>query len=228
MLFRWIGMLATLPAESHESLVSDRNRRAAHPTPTSVDERGRLFSDSIDYHGRFTYGLDSVEVFTWDQTTRLRVGSFNSIAGGVTAILGGNHRTDWLTTFPFGHIFQQIFPEGQQYGARGHPASKGDILVANDVWIGHGSTLLSGSSLENGAVLAAQSVLTNPTEPYGVYAGAPARLVRKRFDEGTIAALLELAWWDWPVVHIRSVIPILQQPLTPRSLERLFQGRPTG
>lgn len=187
----------------------------------SFDERGRPIPKHVLYRGRFTYGLDSLEVQAWDDSTRLIVGSFNSIAGGVHVLLGGNHRTEWLTTFPFGHIFRDEFPEGQLFGVDGHPATKGDICLENDVWVGQGATLLSGSSLANGVVLAAKAVLVGPTEPYGIYAGVPARLVRHRFDPPTIAALLEAAWWDWPIEVIRRAIPTLQQPLRPESLDRL-------
>ena len=75
--------------------------------------------------------------------------------------------------------------------------------------------------MTNGAVLAAKSVLTGITVPYGIYAGVPARLVRLRFDPETIESLVGMAWWDWPIENIRKAIPILQSPLSPTSIEQL-------
>jgi hypothetical protein len=97
-----------------------------------LDERGRSVPLHVNYKGRFTYGLQALKIHAWDDSTQLVVGSFNSIAGGVTVLLGGNHRTDWLTTFPFGHIFGSLFPEGAVYGTSGHPATKGDVTIEND------------------------------------------------------------------------------------------------
>jgi hypothetical protein len=46
-------------------------------------------------------------------------------------------------------------------------------------------------------------------EPYAVVAGNPATQVRWRFDEATRQALLDAAWWDWPLPEVRQVMPLL-------------------
>lgn len=106
------------------------------------------------------------------------MGSFCSIAR-THVILGGNHRADWMTTFPFGHIHQGSFPSGAVHGLEGHPAASSDAVIGNDCWIGHEALLLSGGELADGAVLGARAVLAGPTEPFGIYVGNPAKLVRK-------------------------------------------------
>lgn len=55
-----------------------------------------------------------------------------------------------------------------------------DISIGNDVWIGYGAQILSGVVVADGSVIAAGAVLTKSTEPYGVYAGVPAKKIGER------------------------------------------------
>ena len=80
------------------------------------------------------------------------------------------------------------------------------VIIGNDVWIGSGVRILSGVTIGDGAVVGTGAVVTKDLEPYGIYAGVPAKLIRKRFDDETIAALLKIKWWnrgeDWLREHI--------------------------
>lgn len=154
--------------------------------------------------GNHTYGEPTI--LTFDQTTRLSIGRFCSISDKVTIILGGNHRIDWMTTYPF-PAFEQAWPEAR--GIKGHPGSKGDISIGNDIWIGYGATILSGVTIGSGAVIGAESVVTEDVAPYAIVAGNPARERKRRFDQPTIAALLQLAWWNWPEEKIRKNLSLL-------------------
>jgi acetyltransferase-like isoleucine patch superfamily enzyme len=186
-----------------------------------VQPHEKVSTKGLVHVGRYTYGAERMTVINWDETTALRIGNFCSIAKGVRVLLGGDHRVDWVTTFPFGHLHEDVFPSGRLNGRSGHPASSGDVTVRNDCWIGSGATLLSGATLSDGSVLGASAVLAGPTEPYGIYVGNPARLVRKRFPEATIAALLEIRWWDWPDELIDRAVPLLQSEPTSDRLEAL-------
>ena len=154
--------------------------------------------------GDHTYGEPTIRQF--DQTTRLVLGRFCSIAEQVTIILGGNHRSDWVTTYPFS-AFTETWPEAA--AIKGHPASKGDIIIGHDVWIGYGATILSGVTIGSGAVIGARAVISRDVAPYAVMAGNPAQEIKKRFDDTTIVRLLQLAWWDWPEEKIRINLPFL-------------------
>ena len=160
--------------------------------------------------GDHTYGEPNILQF--DQTTRLVMGSFCSISDQVTIILGGNHRSDWVTTYPFS-AFTETWPEAATI--KGHPASKGDIVIGHDVWIGYGArigygaTILSGVTIGSGAVIGARAVISRDVAPYAVMAGNPAQEIKKRFDDTTIVRLLQLAWWDWPEEKIRINLPFL-------------------
>lgn len=153
--------------------------------------------------GRGTYGVPLVVTFAHDET-RLIVGSYVSIAGGVVFLLGGNHPLDRATTYP---LRIQMGLDGA--GHDGYPWSKGDIQVGHDVWIGHGATVLSGVELGTGCVVAAGAVVTKSVPPYAVVGGNPARVLRMRFDPTTIEGLLESQWWAWSEKDIRQRVSLL-------------------
>lgn len=148
--------------------------------------------------GRFTYGIPRVVDFQDRNHGKLVIGSFCSIADNVTILLSGNHRTDWITTYPF----NVVMPEFNQIA--GHPLSRGDVVIGNDVWIGMDSLILSGVTIGDGAVIGARSVVTKDVEPYGVVAGNPARFVRYRFSKEYIDRLQEIKWWEKDISWIKS------------------------
>lgn len=151
--------------------------------------------------GRGTYG--EPEVLHWGEPTTLRIGAFCSIAVGVKIYLGGNHRTDWITTYPF-----PIFRDSAR-DIPGHPATKGDVIIGNDVWIGADATILSGVRIGNGAVVGACAVVTRDVPAYAIVAGNPAKIIRRRFTETEITALEALAWWDWEEAKLDAAMPHL-------------------
>lgn len=91
---------------------------------------------------------------------------------------------------------------------------KGTIILQNDVWIGHGATIMAGVTLHNGCVVAADAVVTKDVPPYAIVGGNPAKVLRYRFDEETIARLQKIAWWDWdaPLQHQRRDDFLLPAP----------------
>ncbi|KZF09106.1 acetyltransferase [Rhodococcus sp. EPR-157] len=142
--------------------------------------------------GAHSYGIPQVRLYSGDDSTRLHIGSYSSIAAEVNILLGGNHPTDRLTTFPIRH---KLNLNGA--GTDGFPSSKGDVVIGNDVWIGFGSTIVSGVHIGDGAIIAAGSVVVHSVEPYSIVAGNPAKVVRRRFGDEDIARLRSLRWWDW-------------------------------
>jgi acetyltransferase-like isoleucine patch superfamily enzyme len=151
--------------------------------------------------GRFTYG-DPL-VLEWGEGMTLKIGSFCSISASVTIFLGGNHRGDWITTFPFNIIFEEF-----SY-LKGHPSSNGNVIIGNDVWIAYNTLILSGVTIGDGAIIAANSVVTKDIEPYAVVAGNPAKKIKSRFDKKTIEDLLKIKWWDWELEKIKLTIPLM-------------------
>lgn len=156
--------------------------------------------------GRHTYGHEQVVVRHWGEPAQLAIGSFCSIADRVEVFLGGNHRADWVTTYPFPE-FADRWPTAS--GISGHPQTNGDVTIGNDVWIGSNATIMSGVTVGDGAVIAAESCVTRDVDPYAIVAGNPAQAVRRRFDADTVERLLRIRWWDWSDDRIAENVELL-------------------
>lgn len=137
---------------------------------------------------------------TWGSLT---IGDYCSIAEGVTILLGNEHGTGWVTTYPF----YALWPHGQSLNLP--QATKGDVVIGNDVWIGQDSLVLSGSSIGDGAVIGAGSVVRGRIPPYAVAVGNPCRTVMYRFKPDDIAVLRALRWWEWPEHVVAEALPLL-------------------
>lgn len=171
--------------------------------------------------GRYSYGNPALRVYEGD-TAMAHIGAFVSIADGVVLVVGGNHRVDWVSTFPFRAVL------GMPGAFRdGHPATKGDIVIGNDVWIGRGATVLSGVRVGNGAVIGAEAVVTQDVRPFAIVVGNPAREVRRRFTDAQVEALQRISWWDWPITRIRDAIPMLSDGAIDEFLAR-FDPNPAS
>ncbi len=156
-----------------------------------IETRARdKYPPHICSFGRYTYGEPGITFST--SGARLIVGNFCSLSATCTFILGGNHRHDWVSSYPFPN-FRAEFPTA--YGKV--PTHKGNIVVGNDVWVGSYSYILSGITLGDGCVVAACAVVTKDVPPYAVVAGNPARIVKYRFPPEQIAALQRIRWWEW-------------------------------
>lgn len=166
----------------------------------------RFFRNWLDEeatHGHFHIGRGSAlgvgSLAKYDAGHQgLVIGRF--VAGGLRLrfLLNGQHEMRTISTYMF-----SILDMGMHSAP---PPQYGDSVIKNDVWIGDEVMMLGGGIIENGCVIGARSVLPPNfrSEPYGIYAGSPARLIRFRFSEAVRAALLDLAWWEMPLTWIRD------------------------
>ncbi len=135
---------------------------------------------------------------------RLEIGRFCAIAEGARFVMaGGGHAADGFSTYPF-----EIF--GVDVGAAPLGAPARDTRVGHDVWIGREAMILSGAEIGHGAIVGAGAVVAGAVRPYAVVAGNPAREIRRRFGDATVAALLRLAWWDWPAEAVAAAAPAIR------------------
>lgn len=136
-----------------------------------------------------TYGKPRIS--DWSDGTSLIIGNYCSIASNVNILLGGEHHSDWVTTYPFKTL------KNESDHLETDKKSKGSVTIGNDVWIGMNSIILSGVHIGNGAIIGTGSVVTKDVPSYAIYAGNPARLIRFRFGEDIINELNEISWWHW-------------------------------
>lgn len=154
----------------------------------SDGDAARFFEDNILYHYEFT-------------GDRLVIGRFCMIARGVRFVMnGGTHAMSGFSTYPF-----NVFGGGWEEGfdpATWAAENRGDTVIGHDVWFGRDATIMPGVTIGSGAIIATNATVTKDVPPYAVVAGNPARTIRRRFDETTVAALLDIAWWDWDAEKI--------------------------
>lgn len=161
--------------------------------------------------GLGTYGHERIRVFSFGSSKKLLIGNFCSIASNVVVFLGGNHLTSNVTTFPFGWTGMDIFGEEK---FPGHPSSNGDVKIGSDCWIGYGSTIMSGISIGDGAVLAANSHVHKDVPPFAIVGGNPAKILRYRFPPDICARLLEIKWWNYDLNKVKKIKSLLSTTCT--------------
>ena len=139
---------------------------------------------------------------------RLIIGKFCSIACGARFIFtGANHTLKSLSTYPFPIFFEEWGLDKKQVVSAWD--NKGDTIIGNDVWIGYEAIIMSGVQIGDGAIVGARAVVTKDVPPYTVVGGVPAKEIRKRYDEETIAKLQQIQWWDWPFDKIQKFLPFI-------------------
>lgn len=161
--------------------------------------------------GRFTYG--NPQFLLWDASERIQIGSFCSIANEVAIFGGGEHRIDWISTFPL-----RIALGDPLAGKDGHPSTKGETIIGSDVWIGFRAMVLSGITIGDGAIIGAGAVITRNVPPYAIVAGNPAKIIRYRFKPQLVDKLLQIRWWDWDISKIKLNASLLSS----KNIEKLI------
>lgn len=215
------GILAALLGEE---FVEDKVRDAIYanrflPASESMRHLKRVTYEESQVHyvcsnvsvGDYTYGVPQIHL--GEPNDKISIGKFCSIAEGVTIFGGDDHRTDWATTYPFNALISAYD------SIQGHPRSKGPVHIGNDVWLATGCTIMSGVTIGDGAVVAANALVTKDVPAYAIVGGNPVKLIRYRFAEEIRQKLLEIKWWDWEEKDIYYAVPLLQSS----NFEELFR-----
>jgi len=158
-----------------------------------VQERTRLTETVM---GDYSYICGDGEVIYTD------IGKFCSIASHVR-INPGNHPLDRAALHHFTYR-SEMFDLGEDDPDFFDWRRQSKVTIGNDVWIGHGVTVMPGVNIGDGAAIGSGAVVTRDVEPYTVVVGVPAKAVRKRFDDETVAGLQALRWWDWSQDMLRE------------------------
>lgn len=161
--------------------------------------------------GDYTYYDDPVDSENFERNVlyhfpfvgdKLIIGKFCALSRGIRFIMNGaNHKMSGFSTYPFeifGKDWQRVTPQGHEY------PYKGDTVIGNDVWMGYEAVIMPGIQMGDGAIVAAQSVVTKDVPPYTIVGGNPARVIRQRFPDAIAQALLDIAWWNWDIEKITA------------------------
>lgn len=167
----------------------------------------RMKVPSFTTVGPYTYGVIGDSVWMASEDAPLQVGSYCSVASGVQFYCKSGHVHDCATSFPIHFcVLGQPMPNKSLGHRRG-------IRVGNDVWIGRDAAIMPGVTIGDGAVIGARAVVAKDVPPYAVSVGNPARVVRYRFDDETIAKLLSIQWWAWDTDKVKLEADYLTGPI---------------
>ncbi|WP_416914599.1 MAG: CatB-related O-acetyltransferase [Roseicyclus sp.] len=188
---------------------------AAHPVtlPDGSAHPGTIYLRAVIDHprieiGGYTYASAHHPPADWAahiapytypfSPEKLVIGRFCQIADGALFVTASaNHRHDGFSTYPFA-----IFGGGEAAGRPSLPGPGPDTIIGHDVWIGTRATILPGARIGSGTIIGAGAVVAGDIPAYSLVAGNPARVILPRFEARTIARLLEITWWDWPIDRI--------------------------
>ena len=138
------------------------------------------------------------------------IGPFCSIANNVV-IGAAQHPIDWVSTSP---VFEAVKSSGPKKRFSFHPVpQRPRTIIDADVWIGRNAIIMGGVRIGVGCIIGSGAVVTKDLEPYGIYAGVPARLIRYRFEKDTINHLLESKWWSLPDEQIQTLADVITNPI---------------
>ncbi|GAB1584242.1 CatB-related O-acetyltransferase [Phyllobacterium phragmitis] len=165
----------------------------------SVGENSVILSGGIIFNiGSYSY--------SWSHFVHgFSIGNYCSISKNVR-VMGVNHPIDRFTTSPITYdktfpIFSDVISQSGLVQVS-NAATLAPPKIGHDVWIGQDVLLARGIIIGNGAIIAAGSVVTKDVQPYEIVGGAPAKLIRKRFDDRTIDHLQSTKWFDFDIASM--------------------------
>ncbi|QIK69437.1 CatB-related O-acetyltransferase [Erysipelothrix sp. HDW6C] len=148
---------------------------------------------------RFSQSLSNpIEQNGW-HIDELIIGNYVCIASGVTILMGGNHNHNphWISVYPFAEAIIESYK------------ARGNTTIGSDVWIGMNATIMPGVSIGEGAIIAAESVVTKDVAPYTIIGGNPGRVLKHRFSIRDIDTLLEIRWFDWEHCDVIDALSLI-------------------
>lgn len=151
---------------------------------------------------RYLYGDEfSLQWEPLWEIDKLYIGDYVCIGAEAVILMGGNHthRMDWFSLYPFLDNIKEAY------------IGKGDTYIHDGVWIGMRAMIMPGVTIGEGAIIAANSVVTKDVAPYSIVGGIPAKHVKYRFEPKVIEQLLSLNIYSWSEKKFAALKPYLCQ-----------------
>ena len=163
-------------------------RRLNPHNETIVGER--YYPMEVVSVGKASYGMLNIQSLYVTPAEKLIIGNYVSIAPGVTFLLGVNHQTETVSTFP---LYSKLVKRSPV-----DAISKGPIVVSDEVWIGTDAKIFSGITIGKGAIIAAGAIVTKDVPPYAIVGGNPAKIIRYKFAPEILQIILPINLIDFP------------------------------
>ena len=155
-----------------------------------------VLGDNVMFTGELGYG----SYIGSNSILNAKIGRYCCIAQNVRTITGAHPTKKFVSIHPaffstrkqagFSYVTEDKFQEII------YADGDNSVVIGNDVWIGDGVSVMQGIKIGDGAIIAAGAVVVNDVPPYAIVGGVPAKLIRYRFDDSTVAKLLEIKWWN--------------------------------
>ena len=205
---------------SLKSLGLNATRRDVTLSPSCEIARGSVL-EGPNKIGANTYFKGEMGAFSYvGPGSRIegKVGRFCSIGPDVR-VVSANHPIGFVSTSPAtystlgqcgdtlstGADFEEaVFLDGSQFACE----------IGNDVWIGERVLIKGGVRIGTGAVIAMGAVVTKDVPPYAIVGGAPAAIIKYRFDEEMRNDLLASEWWNMDRAWLEQNVDRFVDPRT--------------
>jgi len=152
-----------------------------------------------------SYGALNIQSLFEQDGEKLAIGNYVSIAPGVQFLLGVNHQTETLSTFP---MYSRLTKPSNM-----DAVVKGPLVIEDEVWIGTNAIILAGLTIGKGAIVAAGAVVTKDVPPYAIVGGNPARVIRYKFSQDIIDVIAPLFLKDLDNESMKNNMDLLYKPI---------------
>ena len=143
--------------------------------------------------------LMPVHLLIFSPDAVILMGKFSGLSVGAKVLGGGEHFQNNVAIYSLKSVHLQEIGEYAK-----DVYTKGPTIIGNDVAVMANALIISGVKIGDGAIVGAGAVVTKDVPPYAIVAGNPARIIKYRFSEEQIKALLRIRWWDWTIEEIKE------------------------